>query len=165
MSDDTRPRFTHDCDRCVFLGADEKYDFWFCPNTKSVTGQTVIARFGSEGPEYASGLEIAQALAQKGGNSEHPLVKALHLAEAQGMFSKREEKAFELRMSESGRCRHCGKERCYAHCQKADDAKHEADPETITKADTNGDFIVDILCKHCNQSGSTRIDPQDIQWE
>lgn len=161
MNDDTRPRFTHDCDRCVFLGADEKYDFWFCPSTKSATGQTVIARYGSEGFEYQSGLEIAQALVKSGGNSEHPLVKALRLAEAQGLLSKREEKLAELRMAESGRCRHCGKERCFTHCQKAEDAKHNMNPETLSHAEQH---IYDVWCASCGQSGSVQIFNEDINW-
>ncbi len=59
------PLFKHDCDRCIFLGCFESvfkrteveiypnllYDLYYCSN-----GDTVIARYGNDGPEYMSGL-------------------------------------------------------------------------------------------------------------
>lgn len=74
MSDE-KPFFTHDCPSCVFLGCcmrepQTKYspggsmlywypqlDLYFCP--KQVGGPTVIARYGSDGPDYCSGLPFA----------------------------------------------------------------------------------------------------------
>jgi hypothetical protein len=53
-----RPQFTHDCDRCVFLGRYQECDLYFC---KGVGFPTVLARWGSEGPEYTSGLGLAHA--------------------------------------------------------------------------------------------------------
>ena len=76
------PRFTHDCDTCTFLGSDEGHDFYFCGSSHPFP--TVIARYGSDGPEYASGLEIAEALA--GSKENHPLVKALRLAQEKGLL-------------------------------------------------------------------------------
>jgi hypothetical protein len=49
--------------------------------------ETVIARFGSEGPDYESGLEAARAIR---GNLEfyEPLAAALTLAEEQGFVTR-----------------------------------------------------------------------------
>lgn len=52
---EVKPRHTHDCDRCVFLGQHEEYDLYFCKQVAGF-GDTVIARFGSEGPDYSSGI-------------------------------------------------------------------------------------------------------------
>ena len=46
-----RPRFTHDCDGCRFLGQFERFDLYFC---QKCDGGSVIARYGDEGDEYAS---------------------------------------------------------------------------------------------------------------
>lgn len=66
------PLYKHDCDQCIFLGnftyaaphgsgvgadrrewtVDLTVDCYYCPS-KSMGG-TMIARFGSEGPEYSS---------------------------------------------------------------------------------------------------------------
>lgn len=51
---DTAPRFTHDCDKCDFLGRHGNWDLYYC--YKDVFGPTVIARFGDEGSEYISGM-------------------------------------------------------------------------------------------------------------
>lgn len=49
----TEPRYTHDCARCRFLGSVDKYDLYVCP--EGTPGQlTGIARYGNDGPEYAS---------------------------------------------------------------------------------------------------------------
>lgn len=45
-------RYTHDCDECVFLGTEGKYDLYFCGSNP-----TVIARYGTEG-DYLSGLAL-----------------------------------------------------------------------------------------------------------
>ena len=82
-----RPRFEHDCEACVFLGASLTHDFYFCRgNVKKPVEETatVIARFGSDGPDYASGLEIALAVENK--DPEYPLVRALQLARKQGLL-------------------------------------------------------------------------------
>jgi len=56
------PRYMHDCDQCTFLGyftdTDDECDLYFC--TKG-PGPTVLARFGSDGPAYRSGLLLAAA--------------------------------------------------------------------------------------------------------
>jgi hypothetical protein len=51
------PRFKHDCDRCVFLGDYRAHDLYFCEACAG--GPTVLARYGSEGKQYTSGLELA----------------------------------------------------------------------------------------------------------
>lgn len=58
-------RFTHDCSTCVYLGrtkadadASEGHDLYFHKDGHV----TVIARFGSEGPDYISGLPLADKM-------------------------------------------------------------------------------------------------------
>lgn len=47
-----KPRFTHDCATCVYLGRFGDYDLYH-----HATGiETVVARYGSDGPDYTSGL-------------------------------------------------------------------------------------------------------------
>lgn len=55
----TDPRYFHDCEiaidgsGCIFLGQYEKYDL-YAHYVEGVV-QTPIARYGNDGPEYASG--------------------------------------------------------------------------------------------------------------
>lgn len=46
-------RYTHDCDKCIFLGTHSRYDLYYCE-----ANPTVIARYGAEG-DYNSGLACA----------------------------------------------------------------------------------------------------------
>jgi hypothetical protein len=57
MGTSSSPRFEHDCDRCVSLGEYGAHDLYVCEHCAG--GPTVIARYGSEGKEYTSGLELA----------------------------------------------------------------------------------------------------------
>ncbi len=56
------PFYEHDCKSCVFLGGlidivdQYRYDLYFCPQVSLTNIPTVIARFGSEGPHYTSGM-------------------------------------------------------------------------------------------------------------
>lgn len=50
-----KPRYSHDCLECVFLGQFHHYDLYYCP-TK---GPTIICRYGSDGPAYESGIDFA----------------------------------------------------------------------------------------------------------
>lgn len=84
------PKYKHDCLECNFLGRHQlageqdlpaEYDLYFCNGRIS---PTVIARYGSEGHEYLSGLEVAQAL-QKNGHDQDPLVEALRRAKSGGL--------------------------------------------------------------------------------
>lgn len=56
MTTSTKPRFTHDCARCRFLGftsvAGRYADLYYCGGRE----KTVIARYSDDGPDYASGL-------------------------------------------------------------------------------------------------------------
>lgn len=51
-------RHKHDCDRCRYLGTSNLHDLYFCE--KQIVGPTIIARWGSDGPEYTSGLEFGR---------------------------------------------------------------------------------------------------------
>jgi hypothetical protein len=53
----TVPTFEHDCDLCTFLGEYRGHDLYFCD--KCTAGPTLIARYGGEGKQYTSGLELA----------------------------------------------------------------------------------------------------------
>lgn len=65
-----QPRYTHDCNKCEFLGIHEEYDLYFCPDEP-----TIIARYGNKGNEYGSGLEFAVSCSQ-----HEKYKKALRLA-------------------------------------------------------------------------------------
>lgn len=52
---DEPPRYDHDCDICWYLGRYRKWDLYVCP-----LRPTVIARFGNDGPDYASSLAFAE---------------------------------------------------------------------------------------------------------
>lgn len=73
------PRYEHDCDQCVFLGEYDKYDLYHCSQGNTI--DTVIARYGNDGPDYSSGLAGAYA------GIEH-LAEALRLAKAQGFIPR-----------------------------------------------------------------------------
>ena len=50
------PIYKHDCDFCIYLGSYQlylDYDLYVCK-----AGKTVIARWGSEGPQYDSGRAL-----------------------------------------------------------------------------------------------------------
>lgn|SRR3990167_8419860 len=57
----SRPRWTHDCKACRFLGRFDyaesptdprwHYDLYYCPKS---SGGTVLARWGQQGPQYTS---------------------------------------------------------------------------------------------------------------
>lgn len=53
-NDQQRPKFEHDCERCVFLGHFDENDLYFCG--QDGVGPTVLARYDSDGPAYTSGL-------------------------------------------------------------------------------------------------------------
>lgn len=55
-----KPRFKHDCTGCTFLGhyddGDEKRDIYWCCSPSDPILDSIIARFGDDGPEYRSQL-------------------------------------------------------------------------------------------------------------
>lgn len=84
---DDKPLHTHDCDACVFLGnyhgrvylgdsaVPEKnaYDLYYCP--REISGCSLVARYGSKGPEYASAPFY---ILDKGQTNLEPLKQAYH---------------------------------------------------------------------------------------
>lgn len=50
----SQPRYIHDCDNCLFLGCSKEFDAYWCQDSTSIAGGSVIARYGSEGPQYLS---------------------------------------------------------------------------------------------------------------
>ena len=53
-----KPKYKHDCSKCVFLGRYAKADLYVCPAEGNII-DTVIARFSSDPPDYISGLMFA----------------------------------------------------------------------------------------------------------
>ena len=49
-------RYTHDCDKCYYLGRYEDNDLYYCSKSSL---PTVIARYGDEGWKYSSGMIFA----------------------------------------------------------------------------------------------------------
>ena len=52
-------------------------------------------------------------------------------------------------------------------CLKSESGKHEADFDTVARADIAmpDHWILDVACKHCGRSGAFRVDPQtEIDW-
>ncbi len=73
------PKFAHDhCDHCVFLGMENGHALYFCPQP-GLSMPTVIARYGDRGPDYKSGLPLADV--------DPELALARDLAQAAGLLS------------------------------------------------------------------------------
>ena len=70
----TYPRFTHDCDRCVFLGHQDDHDHYYCAS--DFGGATIIARYDDDGPDYVSGIVFKDT---------YPLDITWSLAKARGL--------------------------------------------------------------------------------
>lgn len=83
------PVYDHDCSACVFLGGyrinGARYDVYFC-GTQLLGGSTVVARWGSDGPDYTSSLHTARILKRDGDLSD-PLVVALDRAVLRGLLA------------------------------------------------------------------------------
>jgi hypothetical protein len=56
-------RFIHDCENCLFVGQFQEYDLYFCD--QGGFSPTVIARYGSDGPEYTSGINFSHPVLQE----------------------------------------------------------------------------------------------------
>lgn len=86
----TRPVHEHDCNRCVFHGTrvgnnGRVVDFYTC-------GDTVLARYGSDGPEYSSGEAEIYARDPTFFTSQGPLMaRMVELAESILTPAQREE--------------------------------------------------------------------------
>jgi hypothetical protein len=70
------PKFSHDCDKCTYLGDYNEMDLYHCD--QGGVYATVIARFGNEGPDYSSGLPVAHLIPE--------LAEARRRAEEQGLL-------------------------------------------------------------------------------
>lgn len=77
IGDYMNPKYQHNCDLCKFLGRYKKYDLYVC--VRNNIADTVIARHGSNGPDYSSGLIFAHR------NLIPELVEAKNRAEALGI--------------------------------------------------------------------------------
>lgn len=92
------PRYTHDCEPCVFLGgtvappeSPQYYDLYWCPQGGF---PTVLARFADEGPAYTSGL-VAAIQQKTPAYVPSVLLEALRRAEARGLVGPKTAEAKE----------------------------------------------------------------------
>lgn len=77
------PKFTHDCNECVFLGHEDNHDLYWCGESIPFNW-TVIARYGDGGPDYTSGAVFA-----KEGEGGIPLLfRAKQLAIEKGLIEE-----------------------------------------------------------------------------
>jgi len=75
-------QFFHDCQSCILLesNSEAERDYYYCPKSSSDMGGSLLARFGSEGPEYASyPMIIARRFML-----DHPMSRIVRLAREQG---------------------------------------------------------------------------------
>lgn len=83
--------FTHDCTRCIPLGehedAEGKHDLYFCPDDR-YKFHTVLARFGSDGPEYRSFSVDTNTIALFERRPDYVLSIAYRKAVALGLYGK-----------------------------------------------------------------------------
>jgi len=70
------PRYTHDCDSCKFLGEHKQFDLYFCARCD---GGSVIARYGDNGPDYASAPKDLLTDKQLGYPAGEAMMRALEL--------------------------------------------------------------------------------------
>jgi hypothetical protein len=73
----SKPVFKHDCDKCLFLDHSIGHDLYYC---EQYGMETVVARYGNEGPEYTSGLEFVHKIPS--------LAEARRLAIAAGLLDE-----------------------------------------------------------------------------
>lgn len=52
-----KPKYNHDCDKCVFLGNWAEHDLYWCSQNGF---PTVISRHGNEPDAYTSGIDVAK---------------------------------------------------------------------------------------------------------
>ena len=71
MENTEKPMFKHDCDKCAYLGSLPHGDMYACKDT-------VIFRYGSDGPDYLSGIDFVPSIPE--------LRKAYEIAVNKGML-------------------------------------------------------------------------------
>lgn len=80
------PNYTHDCDRCTFLGtyvmSGSNYDLYYHPGDEFT--QSIVARYGEMGPEYISGITFARDQYDK--KQGTPMAEAYKRALLRGLF-------------------------------------------------------------------------------
>ena len=72
-----KPRYDHDCDTCVFLGPFEDHDLYVCSHANKII-DTVIGRYGSDGPDYVSNVDFA--IMYRNGEIKGDMSRILHEA-------------------------------------------------------------------------------------
>ncbi len=105
------PRFEHDCSTCVFLGRHRRADLYVCPYPEHMA-ESVIARYSSEGSDYASSpasIVMRRIFTQPPREPEtgvyhtgEDLDEAWRRARARDLFLARESRGEDLQ-----RCRYC----------------------------------------------------------
>ncbi len=76
------PLYEHDSDCCTYLGQFAKHDLYYCPQGNI---PTVIARFGSDGWQYCSGMAFANHPAIP---DKDPTIKAMRVAKSRAIQAK-----------------------------------------------------------------------------
>jgi hypothetical protein len=72
-----KPKYTHDCEACKFLGHYDAHDMYYCEQAGLIP--TVVCRYGDDGHDYTSGLEFAE-LSPPIAIAKHLAVKAGYIA-------------------------------------------------------------------------------------
>lgn len=75
--EEEKPKFKHDCEDCVFMGRHNDHDLYYCAQSSI---PTVVARYGSDGPEYKSGLVLADFDEELGVARDRAELKGLRVA-------------------------------------------------------------------------------------
>jgi len=80
-------QFIHDCDACILMESnrEEALDYYYCPQSAPDMGGSLLARYGSEGSEYAS-YEVVTAKQIHNTNLPHAraVTKLVDLAKKRG---------------------------------------------------------------------------------
>lgn len=83
-----KPTHVHDCAVCRFLGHFEGYDLYICGEGLGAYRQSVIARYGSEGPQYVSApLDVIQSNVRRDANTVTTVKLLQRAAELAGVAS------------------------------------------------------------------------------
>ena len=77
-AENNSPRYRHICPVGVFLGREHEYDLYCCGGHGAA--ETVIARFGSEGWQYRSGIAFV--------GRDPELTEAFKRAKEKGLITK-----------------------------------------------------------------------------
>ena len=85
---DMKPLYEHDCAGCRYLGTSledgVRYDLYYCGGHECGPGNTVVCRYGNDGPEYKSGMAFAD-------NGKEPYAEAKRRAIFSGAYNPTEQ--------------------------------------------------------------------------